>query len=136
MDRAQGTCLHVDSCTQNMHLSCCHRVQACFQRNVHSRTLEDIQSMAAQWEQPPLAYPQLDFAPLLQPRQSEAQVCKPACLCSCLPNHLCITAFKNAFMHMRYCAEPGLCLTQQEACTCVQITVTAPFSAKAEQAQQ
>ncbi|KAK9790115.1 hypothetical protein WJX73_000750 [Symbiochloris irregularis] len=47
--------------------------QACFERNIHSRTLEDIQSMAQVWEQPPLAYPQVDFAPLLQPSSSEAK---------------------------------------------------------------
>ena len=49
-------------------------LQVCFERNIHSRTLEDIQAAEKQWEPAPPSYPHLDAASLLRP-SSKPQVC-------------------------------------------------------------
>lgn len=47
--------------------------QTCFKRNTHARTLDDINAMAAAWDPCPVAYPQIDFAPLLQSTSKPAE---------------------------------------------------------------
>lgn len=42
-------------------------LQVCFKRNVHGRTLEDIEAALQQWEPAPPSYPQLDPTSLLRP---------------------------------------------------------------------
>lgn len=40
-------------------------VEECHKRNIHNRSLADIQQAAAQWQQTPAVYPLLDLGPLL-----------------------------------------------------------------------
>ena len=42
------------------------RAQACHSRNVHGRTLEEVQAVAARWEHVPPSMPQLDGAAWLR----------------------------------------------------------------------
>ena len=39
--------------------------QVCWQRNIHSRSLEDIQRLAAVWQDPPVGYNHVDLSHLL-----------------------------------------------------------------------
>jgi len=40
-------------------------VEECHKRNIHNRSLADIQQAAAQWQETPAVYPLLDLGPLL-----------------------------------------------------------------------
>jgi len=40
-------------------------VEECHKRNIHNRSLADIQQAAAQWQATPAVYPLLDLGPLL-----------------------------------------------------------------------
>ena len=46
-------------------------MQTCFKRNVHDRSLEDIQGAAACWEPAPPFYPRLDVTSLFEASQSQ-----------------------------------------------------------------
>lgn len=70
-------------------------MQTCFKRNVHDRSLEDIQGAAACWEPAPSFYPRLDVTSLFEPSQGQQvsacllpagttcmllSLCSPACI--------------------------------------------------------
>lgn len=38
---------------------------SCAERNTHGRSLEDVKSLAEQWEEPPALFTLLDFGPML-----------------------------------------------------------------------
>ena len=40
-------------------------VEECYKRNIHNRSLADVQQAAAQWQETPAVYPLLDLGPLL-----------------------------------------------------------------------
>ncbi|KAK9817310.1 hypothetical protein WJX72_012496 [[Myrmecia] bisecta] len=48
--------------------------QVCFTRNVHHRSLADIQALAKQWEPTPVVYPQLDVACLFTKKTKQGGI--------------------------------------------------------------
>lgn len=77
-------------------------LQVCFERNIHSRTLEDIQAAEKQWEPAPPSYPHLDAASLLRPSSKPQVWVRPS---DSTPVHLLLSVHMGT--HKVIDAAPG-----------------------------
>ena len=58
--------------------------EECHKRNIHNRSLADIQQAAAQWQGTPPVYPLLDLGPLFgfNRKKSKQVTCECMCICN------------------------------------------------------
>jgi hypothetical protein len=82
-----------------MKLVCFVPLQVCFKRNVHGRTLKEIQKLANGWEASPALYTLLDVSGLFQDDAGADKVCRQTTPADCHLNVCGCSVVCKVFQH-------------------------------------